>query len=75
MPGSGDMGLDVITLVAVVGLVHMIQVAVFAYQRAVNREMPGVGWWLAWSAAEAGGVGAEARRGVPGVRTVGTSGQ
>ena len=69
MPGSGDMGLDVITLVAVVGLVHMIQVAVFAYQRAVNREMPGVGWWLAWSAAEAAGFGAMSLRGVPGLLT------
>lgn len=44
--------LDIPTLIFILGVTHLMQVAVFAHQYRVNKTYPGVGWWLLWSAAE-----------------------
>ena len=46
------MNLDIRTLVLVLGITHMIQVIVFYQQYKINKNYPGVGWWLMWSIAE-----------------------
>jgi PAS domain S-box-containing protein len=47
--------MDVRTLIAVLGLTHVIQIGVFLLQYRQKRSYPGVGWWLAWSTTAAGG--------------------
>jgi PAS domain S-box-containing protein len=47
--------MDVRTLIAVLGLTHVIQVGVFLQQYRQKRSYPGVGWWLLWSTTAAAG--------------------
>jgi PAS domain S-box-containing protein len=49
------MSIDIHTLVAVLGVTHLIQAVVFVYQYRFNRVYRGIGWWLAWSMAEIAG--------------------
>ena len=46
------MGIDNRTLVLVLGLTNLIQLAVFAHQYLVNKTFRGINWWLLWGAAE-----------------------
>jgi PAS domain S-box-containing protein len=47
------MAVDIRTLILILGISHLMQVLVFLYQYKANRNIPGPGWWLMWSAAEA----------------------
>ena len=44
-------GIDIRTLVLILGVTHLIQVAVFLQQYKINQTYQGLGWWLLWSAA------------------------
>jgi len=44
------MNFDIRTLVFVLGITRIIQVVVFIHQYRINKTIPGVGWWLMWSA-------------------------
>jgi len=46
------MGIDLRTLILILGITHLMQVLVFAYQYKANKNLNGPGWWLMWSAAE-----------------------
>ena len=58
------MGLDIRTLTFILGLLHVLPIAVFAHQYRTNRSLRGVGWWLGWSLAEFGGFACIALRGI-----------
>jgi PAS domain S-box-containing protein len=45
-------GIDIRTLVLILGITHLIQMAVFSLQYKINKTYQGVGWWLLWSASE-----------------------
>jgi PAS domain S-box-containing protein len=47
------MEVDIRTIVLILGISHLMQVLVFLYQYKANKNIPGPGWWLMWSAAEA----------------------
>lgn len=47
--------MDIRTLIAVLGLTHVIQVGVFLHQYRQERHYPGVGWWLLWSTTAGAG--------------------
>ncbi len=49
------MSIDIHTLVAVLGVTHLIQAVVFIYQYKFNRVYRGIGWWLLWSISEIAG--------------------
>lgn len=49
------MKFDLPTLVFLLGVIYFTQVLAFAVQYRVNRAIPGIGWWLAGSAALAVG--------------------
>ena len=59
------MNIDIRTLVLVLGITHIIQVVVFTYQYMLNKTIPGVGWWLMWSAVEVIGFTFMLLRGIP----------
>ncbi len=59
------MGIDNRTLVLVLGLTNLIQLAVFAHQYLVNKTFRGINWWLLWGAAEAAGFAFMLLRGIP----------
>lgn len=46
------MAIDTKTVMLIIGIVHLMQVSVFAYQYKVYPNSKGLGWWLLWSAAE-----------------------
>lgn len=46
------MGIDLQTFILILGITHLMQVLVFAYQYKANKNISGPGWWLLWSAAE-----------------------
>ncbi|HAJ26313.1 MAG TPA: hypothetical protein DCG53_03565, partial [Syntrophus sp. (in: bacteria)] len=48
-------GIDIRTLVLILGITHLIQVAAFLLQYKTNNTYQGVGWWLLWSVAAAVG--------------------
>ena len=60
------MGLDIRTLIVVLGLTHLIQLVVFIHQFFLKRHYRGVGWWLAWSSVEIASFLCMLARGVPG---------
>lgn len=49
------MGIDIKTVVLILGITHLIQVFVFTYQYITNKNIKGPGWWLLWSAFESVG--------------------
>lgn len=49
------MGIDIRTLVLIIGIVHLMQVFIFYHQYKTNKYIGGPGWWLLWSAAESFG--------------------
>jgi len=59
------MGIDIRTLVLIIGLVHLMQVFIFYHQYKTNKFFAGPGWWLLWSAAEFIGFGFILLRDVP----------
>ena len=61
------MGIDIRTLVFVLGITHLIQMAAFLQQYRTNRTYPGIGWWLLWSAAEVLGFTCILLRGIPSI--------
>jgi len=62
--------LDIPTMVLVLGITHLMQVLVFFYQYRINKTYKGVGWWLAWSAAEAAGFSFILLRNIPSILPV-----
>jgi PAS domain S-box-containing protein len=46
------MGIDIKTIVLILGITHLMQVLVFLYQYKANKNIAGPGWWLLWSAFE-----------------------
>lgn len=47
------MGIDIKTLVLIIGIAHLMQMLVFYHQYIVNKKnIKGSGWWFMWSAAE-----------------------
>jgi hypothetical protein len=59
------MGIDVRTLILVIGISHLLQVLVLFSQYKANKNILGPGWWLMWSAAEALGFVLILLRGIP----------
>jgi PAS domain S-box-containing protein len=49
------MGIDLKTVILILGISHLMQVVVFYHQYKANKNVQGPGWWLMWSAAEAVG--------------------
>ena len=49
------MGIDIRTIIFIIGISHLMQVFVFFHQYKVNKNIMGPGWWLMWSAAESTG--------------------
>ena len=64
------MNIDIRTFVIILGITHLIQVAVFYLQYRINREYQGIGWWLMWSVAEVAGFASILLRGVPSVNQI-----
>jgi PAS domain S-box-containing protein len=50
------MGIDIRTIITVLGITQLLQVLIFSYQYIVNDNIKGPGWWLLWSATEAVGL-------------------
>lgn len=46
------MGLDIRTIIFIIGIARLMQVLVFYYQYKSNKSLSGPGWWFMWSAAE-----------------------
>lgn len=59
------MNIDVRTLIFVLGITHLIQVAVFTHQSLTNKNFRGINWWLAWSATETVGFTFMLMRSIP----------
>ena len=64
------MTIDIRTLVLVLGITHMIQVAVFYQQYKTNKSYQGIGWWLMWSIAEVAGFSGILLRGIPSIESI-----
>ena len=64
------MNIDIRTLVLVLGITHLIQVAVFYQQYKANKSYQGVGWWLMWSIAEVVGFSGILLRGIPAIHSI-----
>jgi PAS domain S-box-containing protein len=58
-------GLDIRTLIFILGITNLMQVMVFYQQYRVNKSYQGIGWWLAWSAAGVIGFGIMLFRDIP----------
>ena len=43
------MGIDIRTIIVVLGITHLLQILVLSYQYKINKTYQGVGWWLLWS--------------------------
>jgi PAS domain S-box-containing protein len=63
------MGLDIRTLIVVLGITHTIQFVVLLQQNLANRTTRGVGWWLLWSAAEVGAFTFMILRAIPSIQS------
>ncbi|MDD4603172.1 MAG: ATP-binding protein [Bacteroidales bacterium] len=59
------MGIDIRTIVIMLGFTNLIQVLVLFYQYQTNKSYQGIGWWLLWSIAEIIGFSAMLLRDVP----------
>jgi PAS domain S-box-containing protein len=59
------MGIDVQTLILIIGISHLLQVLVLFNQFKANKNISGPGWWLMWSAAEVLGFALILLRSVP----------
>ncbi|MFZ1731321.1 MAG: ATP-binding protein [Bacteroidota bacterium] len=59
------MAIDLRTVILIIGIAHLMQMAVFYHQYRANSAMVGPGWWLAWSAAEVVGFSLLLLRGIP----------
>ena len=59
------MFIDIHTLVFVLGITHLIQVAVFYQQFKINKNFHGIGWFLLWSIAEVIGFSGMLFRNIP----------
>jgi diguanylate cyclase (GGDEF)-like protein/PAS domain S-box-containing protein len=59
------MEIDIRTLVFILGITHLIQVAVFYLQYKLKKDYQGVGWWLMWSIAEVVGFSGVLLRDIP----------
>jgi len=46
------MGIDIRTIILIIGISHLMQVFVFFQQCTANKNINGPGWWLLWSAFE-----------------------
>ena len=64
------MNIDISTFVLVLGITHLIQVAVFYQQFKINKTYQGVGWWLLWSIAEIVGFAGMLLRGIPEIQSI-----
>ena len=64
------MNVDIRTFVLVLGITHLIQVAVFYQQYKANKNYIGVGWWLLWSIAEVFGFAGMLLRGIPEIHSM-----
>lgn len=59
------MGIDLQTLILIIGITHLMQILVFYNQYKTNKNLAGPGWWLLWSAAESLAFGLILLRGIP----------
>ena len=64
------MNIDIRTIVLVLGITHLIQVAVFSQQYKTNKNYQGVGWWLLWSIAEVVGFAGLILRDIPSIHLI-----
>ncbi len=64
------MNIDIRTLVFVLGITHLMQVAVFYQQYKVNKNYQGLGWWLMWSIAEVVGFAGILLRSIPSIHLI-----
>jgi len=64
------MNIDIRTFVLVLGITHLIQVAVFYQQYKTNNNNQGVGWWFLWSIAEIVGFAGILLRGIPSIHLI-----
>ena len=64
------MNIDIRTFILVLGITHLIQVAVFYQQYKINKNYQGVGWWLLWSSAEIVGFAGILLRGIPPIHLI-----
>jgi PAS domain S-box-containing protein len=64
------MGIDIRTLILIVGICHLMQVIVFLHQYKANKSINGPGWWLMWSAAECLGFILILLRSIPSLLTI-----
>ena len=64
------MDIDIRTFVLLLGITHLIQVAVFYQQYKTNKSYQGVGWWLMWSIAEIVGFAGMLLRGIPSIHLI-----
>ncbi len=67
--------LDIRTLVFVLGVIHILQIAVFSFQYWINKNHQGTGWWLLWGIAEVMGFGCMLAREIPPIRVLAITGQ
>lgn len=66
------MSLDVRTLALVLALGHVVQVLALSIQLSVGARVPGLRWWVAWSALVATGAGLMSLRLIPELETAAT---
>ena len=64
------MSFDIRTLIFVLGITRIIQVVVFIHQYRINKTIPGVGWWLMWSAMGVIAFSFMLLRGIPSLDTM-----
>ncbi len=64
------MGLDIRTLILILGITQLIQVGVFLHQYRMVRAYPGVGWWLIGSTAATAGFAGMFLRQIPAIQSV-----
>ena len=69
------MHFDIRTLIFVLGITHIVQVVVLTYQYLISKTIPGVGWWLMWSAVEVIAFTFMLLRGIPSIDTMVIIGQ
>jgi PAS domain S-box-containing protein len=62
--------MDIRTLIVVLGITHVLQVIVFAFQASVNKSYRGIGWWLLWSTTGAAGFLFMMLRGIPALLSI-----